>query len=256
MIDNAQVIKMIKKTLDPILKSDGFDTVRGRYWYKYDGDFIFLLGTEAMTPWFSYVTKYPTHSFSVWYGIWIDYIDRPHYDYFKKLYGKPLCPTGKNGELFPKYYDCKTTSSFLTKPALNRTISQKDILRSFPKISVIEKARRDIWLCGNDDQIEVMLENLKDVVHAEFLCQYPKYKSVDYLRALVEEHSGNVGKNGGPIPNNIEYSTLFYRRWGPCDKYIKYLTMYEQHISDFSDMSFTPKDKKTVPPYFYTYQGP
>lgn len=70
-LTNSEVQKLIHKTLDPIMKAEGFSRTGRTYCKEIDG-LVFILTTAASSSYFSAVTGWPSHAFSVFDGIWID----------------------------------------------------------------------------------------------------------------------------------------------------------------------------------------
>ena len=97
-LENKDIVKRIHRTLDPLMKGEGFAR-SGRTYYKQAGDLIFVLSTVAVGAYFSSVTGWPSHAFSVWDGVWVEGIS-------PAIIGKYPKKQDKRGVYIPEPHTC------------------------------------------------------------------------------------------------------------------------------------------------------
>lgn len=232
---NNDVIKLINKTLDPIMKKEGFRR-KGRKYYKKCDDIIFVLETKAVGPYFSSVTNWPSHAFSIWDGIWVDGIN-PGY------YGKYPKKIDKDGIYIPEAHTCFHITG--DNYGINRR-EEYPYLEKAIRYGVeieAEQKRRDIWVMPYDSSEQLyFLKELTEQVRKKFLDCYLKYTDTKQLHKLILDgrmafnldHGYKEGMDFcadsyvGNFKGYLQYAVLFYQRYGDKEQYTYYLRRLEE----------------------------
>lgn len=236
-MDSKEVQKRIHQTLDPIMKAEGFKR-KGRTYYKQSGDIIFVLQINAVGAYFSSVTNWPSHSFSIWDGVWVDGITPGYINRYPKS-------RDKDGAYIPEAHTC----FHLTGDDLKYGIHRKD-LHPYADIAIQygvnsepEKNRRDIWVMPEErDLQEAFLQELEEQVCACFLNCYSEYTEPGKLQELILDNRRVFNQNRGyeegqPFQSDsyagnfqgyLQLSVLFHQKYGTEERYQYYLNRYEE----------------------------
>ena len=126
MIGSPEINKVIRKSLSPILKENGFNKVNTRNNWRWIDQCIWVLKIGAVGNYFSEVTGWPPMSIHVELGIY--YVFIPSSEEIKK---------GTNGELLPKEYQCHL------RKELNCNLNQSNYTRHLDNPA--DRTRTDIW---------------------------------------------------------------------------------------------------------------
>jgi len=126
MIGSPEINKVIRKSLSPILKENGFNKVNTRNNWRWIDQCIWVLKISAVGNYFSKVTGWPPMSIHVELGIY--YVFIPNIEEIKK---------GTNGELLPKEYQCHL------REELNCNLDQSNYTRHLDNPA--DRTRNDIW---------------------------------------------------------------------------------------------------------------
>lgn len=231
-LTNNEVIKLVNMTLDPIMKNEGFSR-SGRIYYKKVNDLIFILQTSAVGHYFSEITGWPSHSFGINCGVWCDGISEYIFNLPKRR--------DKNGTLIPDYPVCEGIDE------INRKAEHPyRFLGLKYGANKVERKRNDIWIMpDNVLKQKQFLNELVEQVKINFLDNYKKYTNYIELEHLLvgKRHDYNIeagysddmvfdGKTCiGNFNYYLQYAILFYKKYGPKEKYLKYLKRYEEWCS-------------------------
>lgn len=248
---NAAVQKLIHKTLDPLMKQEGFKR-KGRTYYKKVGDIIFVLQTSAVGAYFSAVTNWPPHAFSVWDGVWVDGITP---GYIKRYPQK----CDRKGVFIPEACTCAHITGDDLKYGICRR-EEHPYWETAPDWGVkseAERLRRDIWVMPEDrDARPAFLQELAAQVQTGFLSCYMKCTEAEYLKKVLLERRLHYNRSrgyeegmpfrpdsyAGNFQGYLEYAVLFYQRYGPEKDYLYYLNRLE----DWAKLH-----KKKIPSNYY-----
>ena len=126
MIGSPEINKVIRKSLSPILKENGFNKVNTRNNWRWIDQCIWVLKIGAVGNYFSEVTGWSPMSIHVELGIY--YVFIPSIEEIKK---------GTNGELLPKEYQCHL------REELNCNLNQSNYTRHLDNPA--DRTRTDIW---------------------------------------------------------------------------------------------------------------
>lgn len=246
-ITNNDVIKFINKRLDPVMKKEGFKR-SGRTYYKQIDDLIFILNTSAVTTDFTRVTRWPSYTFTITEGVWVDGISPG----ILKRYPKKK---DKYGYYIPEPFNCFH-------------INPHGILRSTeaPYAAIAEKynitntaeiKRCDIWIMPEDKtKQEHFGEELQQQVVNCFLNRYQAYTDIDKLQHLILDEPRRVNNANGffddtPFVKNnfwgnrqyyLDYSVLFHQHYGSEEQYLFYLSRLEE---------WSKLNKRKIPSSYY-----
>lgn len=236
-LTNSEVQKLIHKTLDPMMKKEGFKR-KGRTYYKKSADIIFVLHTNAVGAYFSSVTNWPSHAFSIWDGIWVDGIT-PGYI---KRYPKK---SDKDGIYIPEVHTCFHITGDDLKYGINRKEQHPywENAIQYGVDSEPERKRRDIWVMPNNmDEQVIFLQELIEQVQSKFLNCHMKYTDIKQLYKLILEGRLSFNRNRGyeegmafcsdsfigNFQGYLQYSVLFHQRYGSNEEYVYYLRRLEE----------------------------
>lgn len=254
-LTNSVVQKLIHKTLDPIMKAEGFSRTGRTYCKEMDG-LVFILTTAASSSYFSAVTGWPSHAFSVYEGIWIDGI-------CPGILGRYPKKKDKNGIYIPEAFNCIHITQEGLKYGINR-IAEHPYLETVQTYGVTNKAeinRRDLWVMPDEAEAQAaFLEELKQQVIDCFLCGYQEYIDISKLEHLILDGPRQVNAEKGFADNQpfskdnlagnfhhyLDYAVLFHQRYGPEDKYLFYLNRIEQ---------WAKLHKRKIPACYYCGYG-
>ena len=250
-LTNSEVQKLIHKTLDPVMKKEGFKR-KGRTYYKKCNDIIFVLHTNAAGAYFSSVTNWPSHAFSVWDGIWVDGIT-PGYI---KRYPKK---SDKDGIYIPEAHTCIHITGDDLKYGINRReqhpYSEKAI--QYGVDSEPERQRRDIWVIPDDKDEQLnLLQELIEQIQTNFLKCYMNYTDIEQLKKLILDRRLSFNRNKGyedgmdfrsdsfvgNFQGYLDYAVLFHQRYGSDEQYAYYLKRLEE---------WSKIHKKKIHPCYY-----
>lgn len=236
-LTNNEVQKLIHKTLDPIMKAEGFLRT-GRTYYKEMDGLVFILTTAASSSYFCSVTGWPTHAFSVYDGIWIDGI-------CPGILGRYPKKKDKEGIYIPEAFNC----IHITQNGMGYSIKRiaehpySDTAQTYGVTNKAEINRRDLWVMPDDAEAQAaFLAELKQQVIECFLCRYREYMDISKLEHLIldgprklntekgfaDDQPFSKDNLAGNFQNYLSYAVLFHQRYGPEDKYLFYLTRMEQ----------------------------
>ena len=126
MIGSTEINKVIRKSLSPILRENGFNKVNTRNNWRWLDQCIWVLKISAVGNYFSEVTGWPPMSIQVELGIY--YVFIPSVEEIKK---------GTRGELLPKEYQCHLRGE------LNCNLDQSNYIRHLNNPA--DRTRTDIW---------------------------------------------------------------------------------------------------------------
>ena len=257
-LENKDIVKMIHRTLDPLMKGEGFAR-SGRTYYKQAGDLIFVLSTVAVGAYFSSVTGWPSHAFSVWDGVWVEGIS-------PAIIGKYPKKQDKRGVYIPEPHTC----FHITSPPDNAL--QYGIDRAHPhpyeewgqKIGVenpAERQRNDLWIVSEEEaQQAALFRELEQQVREKFLDRYNHYTDITALEGLILDAPRLFNHRRGvdddtPLPKDsnaggqqyyLHYATLFHQRYGTEEQYLFYLHRLEEWLK-LHPHSY----QKTLPSCYY-----
>jgi len=236
-VTNAIVQKLVHKALDPVMKKEGFKR-KNRTYYKKSDEMIFVLTTKAVGAYFSSVTHWPSHAFSVFDGVWIDGITPG------KVNGYPT-KTDKEGTYIPEFYTCLHLSGDDLAYAIHRK-EQHPYLESAARYGVnseAEKKRNNLWVMPDDTkEQQLFLQELQEQIQTCFLDECRKCGDIDFLKKLVLdkrlEYNRNRGYEDGMafsaksfvgnFQGYLEYAVLFHQRYGSEEEYRYYLQKFEE----------------------------
>lgn len=254
-LTNSEVQKLIHKTLDPIMKAEGFSRTGRTYCKEMDG-FVFILTTAASSSHFSTVTGWPSHAFSVYEGIWIDGI-------CPGILGRYPKKKDKNGIYIPEAFNCIHITQDGLKYGIKR-VAEHPYLETAQEYGITNKGeinRRDLWIMPDDAETQTaFLAELKQQVIDSFLCRYQEYMDISKLEQLIldgprkvnaekgfaDDQPFSKGNLAGNFQNYLDYAVLFHQRYGPEDKYLFYLNRMEQ---------WAKLHKRKVPACYYCGYG-
>src|SRR5512146_2609875 len=74
MISSPEINKILRKTLSPILRENGFTVVQARKAWGWHDHCVWVLSIRAVGNYFSLVTGWPPMSVGVWTGVYYDFI--------------------------------------------------------------------------------------------------------------------------------------------------------------------------------------
>lgn len=219
-LTNSNIIRILNKSLDPLMRTHGFMR-KGRVYYKRSGDILFLLGSQAVGSYFADVTGLSSHSFSLVEGFWIDGVD-----YWKS---KVNLTTPKI--VLPNVFIMN--SCFHVQDNDDGCIHRKQI-HPYPDVE-----RNDLWIMPeNDAERSEFIEEMQDQIQICFLGEYEKLLKFDILeeysigrlhqynihRGYTDDRPFERGVYGGNLKNYLDYAVLFYKKYGPVEKYEKLST--------------------------------
>lgn len=239
-ITNQYVQRKVHKKLDQAMKKEGFSR-NGRTYYKKDGELIFILSTEAVGAHFSAITGWPSYTFSVYEGIWVDGICPA----ILKRYPKKK---DKNGVYIPESFNCfHITGSPGAQlnygiKRIHESLNEKTA-KEFGITNQAEWKRRDIWLMPMEEtEQESFLDELSQQVQELFIRRYSEYTDIKKLEGLIldgprkynqekgvtDETPFTKGTAGGNLQHYLDYAVLFYQKFGPEEEYQFYLKRLEE----------------------------
>lgn len=236
-LSNRDVQTLIHKTLDPLMKKNGFRR-KGRTYYKKLEDMIFVLQTGAVGAYFSSVTNWPSHAFSVWDGIWVDGISP---GYLNKYPSK----SDAAGIYIPQANTCFHMTGDVCRYGINRRELSPywSAAQRYGVEREAERKRSDLWVMPDSPKEQTsFLQELVDQVQTSFLDCYMQYLVPDNLKKLVLDgplrYNQNRGyKDGmvfradssvGNLRRYLQLAVLFHQKYGAEEEYLHYLKMYEE----------------------------
>ncbi len=174
MIDSPEINKVIRKSLSPILKENGFNKVNTRNNWRWIDQCIWVLKVSAVGNYFSDVTGWSPMSIHVNLGIYYVFIPSEE-DEIKK---------GINGELLPKEYQCHLREELNCKLDQSNYISHLD--------SPAERNRNDIWWVEPDgSNIDEVIKDIGKSFVEDGLNWYINNTDLETAFANIEnQHNG------------------------------------------------------------------
>jgi hypothetical protein len=123
---SAEINKVLRRTLSPLLRQSGFDKVDPRNGWAFKADCIWVFSIRAVGSYFAGVTGWPASSFCAWLGVYYTFIPE----------AAPI-KTDQSGRLLPAEYRCHMRSH------LSRGIPQA--METSRLSNPPERRRTDIW---------------------------------------------------------------------------------------------------------------
>lgn len=175
MIGSPEINKVIRKSLSPILKENGFNKVNTRDNWRWIDQCIWVLKTSTVGNYFSDVSGWPPMSIHVDLGIY--YVFIPSEEEIKK---------GTNGELLPKEYQCHL------REELNCNLDQSNYIRHLDNPA--ERNRSDMWWVEPDgSNIEEVMDDIGKSFTEDGLNWY--INNTDLETAFTNIENENNGYN-------------------------------------------------------------
>ena len=229
-ITNNIVIRILNKSLDPLMKAYGFMR-KGRVYYKLSGDVLFLLGTKAVGSYFAAVTHFPSHAFTLTEGFWINGVD---YWNVKVNLTNPNIILPDLSVMNYCFHVQNNRSGTIHRKQQHpyRNAEHNDLQR----LSENEAERNDLWILPEDEaEWPEFLEEMHSQIHACFLDKHEDLLRLDKLEEYSIErlHQYNIdcgftddkpfepGVYGGNFNHYLDYAVLFYKKYGSIEKYQK-----------------------------------
>lgn len=263
-MDNNSAKKLVHKALDPVMRANGFSRV-DRTYYKRHNELIFVMQTHAVGNFFSSVTGWPSHSFNLLCGVWVEYIS----PYVKWEETAPHFPKKKDktGEYVPnaRLLECEKMNDF------ERT-SENAIAGLGEKLGVsqLEASRKDLWIITDDEKENAdalsellnvsltFIEKCKclenQIVLKSFLLDekreqcLPKFFENDKIISFNTED-----KHFLLLKPYLQYATLYYKRHGAKGKFSLMLIEYEKWVEAYNQSAYAKslKINEYIPKYCY-----
>ncbi len=143
MISSPEINKLLRKTLSPVLRENGFSIVQARKAWGWHSHCIWVLDIRAVGNYFSQVTGWPPMSVGVWTGIYYDFIPQEG----------PSVDVDTKGRPYPAEVACHIRSHLQT------SLDQDRYQSRLP--SSAERKRKDIWwVAPNGDNIGDVVEDI------------------------------------------------------------------------------------------------
>ena len=216
-LTNSDIIRILNKSLDPMMKIHGF-VRKGRVYYKQSGDILFLLGTKAVGNYFAAVTGFPSHAFTLAEGFWIEGVD--YWNSKVNLTAPKI--------ILPDVFSVNLC--FPIQDNADGNIHRKQ-LHPYPN-----EDRNDLWIMPEDETEQSdFLEEMQDQIQSCFLKKHEELLSLDKLeeysidrlhqynlqRGYTDDKEFERGDYGGNLLNYLDYAVLFYKKYGFTEKYEK-----------------------------------
>ena len=233
IMDNKYVISILNDVLEPIMKAHGFKR-KGRIYYKEKNDIVFLLGTQGVGNYFAQVTGFPSCTFRLMEGFWIQNVD-----YWNARVN--LC--SPNIQL-PDVFSMNAVFHFNDKSdgcILRKVQSPYQYLNLN---NPVEMERMDLWLIPDKDEEQgPVLDELREQVTDCFLSKYEmivnnsrkleectigKLRQYNIERGYDENKPFVHGSYLGNYRHYLNYAVLFYKKYGPVELYNKYYTLLSE----------------------------
>lgn len=229
-ITNSYIVRILNKSLDPLMTAHGFMR-KGRVYYKQSGDILFLLGTKAVGSYFAAVTGFPSHAFSLIEGFWIDGVD--YWDVKVNLTKPNIILPDLDIENICFHVQSNIDGS------INRKLPhpyRNERHNGLQGLSENEAERNDLWVMPeNETELPEFIEEMHSQIHACFLDKYEELLSLDKLeeytigrlhqynieRGFTDDMPFEEGVFGGNYKHYLNYAVLFYKKYGPIEKYQK-----------------------------------
>jgi hypothetical protein len=198
MTSSPEINKVLRKTLSPLLRENGFSSVQARKAWGWHGQGIWVLEIRAVGNYFSQVTGWPPMSLGISTGVYYDFIpDETH-----------TATVDAQGRLCPPEYLCHARSQ------LERGLNQDRYLSTL--VNRVERVRRDIWWITPTG--ENTAEVVDDVAHSFMtrgLAWFNAHTDLKYAFAEIER--------GHDCRIKYYQATHFARHLGHEVKYRMYL---------------------------------
>jgi hypothetical protein len=170
MIGSPEVNKIIRKTLSPVLKENGFTKVNTRHNWTWIDNSIWVMDITAVGRYFSDVTGWPPMSIHVDLGIYYDFI--PANDKYLKMDGQ--------GKVLPKTHQCHLQGE------LYSTLNQLKYMSNLSNPA--EQKRKDLWWIEPDgSNIEEVIENVKQSFLTDGIDWFRKHTEIEHAFLEIEK---------------------------------------------------------------------
>jgi len=168
-ITSADINKVIRQRLTPILKANGFSKNQGRNYWGYHGDVTWVLIIRAVGGYFSDVTGWPSMSVGVHLGVWNDVIPQDMRS------ARPI-KIGPHGDVLPLEYQCPD----MFRSVMNCGLDQAELKAKLRNPA--ERVRTDLWWIEPDgSNVDSVVENMAAQFLAEALPWYQGLSDLDGL---------------------------------------------------------------------------
>ncbi len=147
MISTAEINKVLRKTLSPFLRENGFSVVQARKAWGWHDHCVWVLNIRAVGKYFSQVTGWPPMSVGVSTGI--------YYDFIPEEGRSPYVHVDAQGRLCPDEVACHIRSH------LEITLDQQSYQSQLTNL--VERRRKDIWwIAPNGENVSRVVEDIAD----------------------------------------------------------------------------------------------
>ncbi|MBH5320273.1 DUF4304 domain-containing protein [Paenibacillus sp. GSMTC-2017] len=201
MIGSAEINKVIREIITPVLKQNGLTKVQTRNNWGWHNDCIWVLHIRSVGNYFSLITGWTPSSIVVEIGI-----------YYAFILSEQDIKADNKARLLPKVHECHIRTE------LTCSLDQSNYTKCLENPT---EKRTDIWWIEPDgSNIEVVGANIRDVFLEHGLSWFEKFTDLREAFSKIEEENNSY--------NKFYKAKYFAQHINDLDKFKEYSMMLEE----------------------------